>query len=133
MMSPPAKRDILAAAEVITPSLQGEAATQERVWENFLYFYGDLDADAQQKLGLFVTVLRGLSRLRYLRAYPDLPPEQRHQFFAAMETAIIPKLQAGFNALRSLLLMATYTEPSLWDRIGYDGPTVGEEGMGKGE
>jgi hypothetical protein len=46
-----------------------------------------------------------------------------------MENAFIPKLQAGFNALRSLLLMATYTEPSAWERVGYDGPTVGKEGM----
>ena len=132
MLTPPAKRDILAAAEVITPSLQDDAARQERVWENFLYFYGDLDADTQQKLSLLVTVFRGLSRLRYLRAYPDLLPEQRHRFFAAMESAFIPKLQAGFNALRSLLLMATYTEPSAWERVGYDGPTVGE-GVANGE
>jgi hypothetical protein len=129
MSTTPDKRDILAAAEVITPSLQGDAETQERVWENFLYFFGDLDADAQRKLSLLVTVLRGLSRVRYLRAYPDLPPGTRHRFFAAMETAFIPKLQAGFNALRSLLLMATYTEPSRWPRIGYEGPTVGEGGM----
>jgi hypothetical protein len=133
MPTPPDKRDILAAAEVITPSLQGDTETQERVWTNFLYFYGDLDADSQQKLGLLVTVLRGLSRIRYLRAYPDLSPATRHRFFAAMETAFIPKLQAGFNAFRSLLLMATYTEPSMWDRVGYDGPTVGEEGMASGE
>jgi hypothetical protein len=33
---PPDKRDILAAAEVITPSLQGEAETQERVWRSEL-------------------------------------------------------------------------------------------------
>ncbi len=131
--TPPDKRDILAAAEVITPSLQGDAARQERVWENFLYFYGDLDADAQQKLGLFVTVLRGLSRVRYLRAYPDLAPDARHRFFAAMESAVVPKLRAGFTALRSLLLMATYTEPSAWGRIGYAGPTVGEKGMANGE
>lgn len=123
------KRDILAAAEVITPSLQGDAARQERVWTNFLYFYGDLDADAQRKLSLLITVMRGLSRIRYLRAYPDLSPETRHQFFAAMENAFISTLQAGFNALRSLLLIATYTEPSAWERIGYDGPTVGEEGI----
>ena len=133
MPTPPTKRDILAAAEVITPSLQGDAARQERVWENFLYVYGDLDAGVQQKLSLLVTAFRVLSRLRYLRAYPDLPTEQRHRFFAAMERAFIPKLRAGFNALRSLVLMATYTEPSAWDRIGYEGPTTGEEGMGKGE
>lgn len=133
MPSAPDKRDILAAAEIITPSLEDDAETQERVWENFLYFYGDLDADSQRKIGLFVTVLRGLSRVRYLRAYPDLSPATRHRFFAAMETAFIPTLQAGFNAFRSLLLMATYTEPSVWDRIGYDGPTVRDEGMASGE
>lgn len=127
MPAPPDKRDILAAAEVITPSLQGDAAMQERVWTNFLYFYGDLDDDAQQKLGWLVTALRTLSRVRYLRAYPDLAPNTRHRFFAAMENAFIPKLRAGFNGLRSLLLMATYTDPSAWDRIGYEGPTVGEE------
>lgn len=133
LTGPPNKRDILAAAEVITPSLQDDVATQERVWENFLYFYGDLDDDAQQKLRLLVTVLRGLSRVRYLRAYPDLDPEQRYRFFAVMENAFIPKLQAGVTALRSLLLMATYTDPAMWDRIGYEGPAVGEEGIASGE
>lgn len=129
----PDKNDILAAAEVITPSLQDDRALQERVWENFLYFYGDLDADARRKLGLLITVLRGLSRVRYFHPYPDLPPEKRHRFFAAMEQAPVPRLVAGFNALRSLLLMATYTLPDLWGRIGYDGPTAEEEGRGKGK
>lgn len=129
----PNKRDILAVAEVITPSLQGDAARQERVWENFLYFYGDLDTDAWQKLGLLVTALRAMSRLRHFRVYPDLSPEKRHRFFAAMENAFIPKLRTGISVLHSPILMATYTEPSAWDRIGYDGPTVGEKGMASSE
>lgn len=52
----------------------------------------------------------------------------KRDILAAPEV-VTPSLQGGFNAFRSLRLSATYTEPSMGIRIGYDGPAVGEEGM----
>ena len=42
----------------------------------------------------------------------------------AFAEAPIGKLQAGFSGLRSLVLMATYSEPALWERIDYPGPSI---------
>jgi len=123
-VNPPAESDITALAEVFTPSLQGEGETLARVYANFLYFFGDLPDDSRTKLSLFVGVMRTASRLRYGRALADLPVSKRHRLCTAFAEAPVGKLQAGFSGLRSLVLMATYSEPALWDRIGYTGPSM---------
>jgi len=125
-MSPPPEPTIRALAEVMTPSLQGDDEKLARVYSNFLYFFGDLPDDSRQKLNLFVRVVGGWSRLRTGRALADVPVDRREQLCRSLAEAPIGKLQAGFTGLRSLILMATYSEPMMWDAIGYSGPTVEE-------
>lgn len=124
-MSPPSERDIRALAEVITPSLEGDDEKLARVYSNFLYVFGDLPDDSRRKLTLFVGLLRLWSRLRTGRALPDVPVDRREQLCRSVADAPVAKIQAGFTGLRSLILMATYSEPMMWDAIGYSGPTVG--------
>jgi len=126
--APPPEDDVCALAEVVTPSLQGDAAMQARVYSNFLYFFGDLPADSRTKLSLFVRAVGLLCRIRHGAAFADLPVSTRHAVCKRLADAPVGRLQAGFTGLRSLVLMATYTEPAYWDRIDYDGPTVGAEG-----
>ena len=123
-MTPPSEADIRALAEVITPSLQGDDAMLARVYSNFLYFFGDLPEDARTKIGLLVRAIGVYSRVRTGRTFSDLPPSRRHDLCRHLADAPVGKLQAGFGGLRSLVLMATYTEPGMWDRIDYAGPTI---------
>jgi hypothetical protein len=123
-MAPPSERTICALAEVMTPSLQGDEAKLARVYSTFLYTFGDLPADSRRKLSLLVHVLNGWSRLRTGRALADVPVDRREQLCRAVAEAPIDTLAAGFTGLRSLILMATYSEPMMWDAIGYSGPTV---------
>jgi hypothetical protein len=125
-VSPPAEPTIQALAATITPSLTGDRAQLRRVYSNFLYVYGDLPADTRTKLALLVRVIETLSWLRYGRAFASLSPDRRTALCRWLADAPIPRLQAGFGGLRSLVLNATYTEPGMWERIGYAGPTVGE-------
>jgi len=111
----------------MTPSLQGDAAKLARVYSTFCYTFGDLPAKSRRKLSLFVRVVELWSRLRTGRALPDLPLDRRHQLCTTLADAPIATLQAGFTGLRSLILMATYSEPMMWDAIGYPGPTVDPE------
>ena len=126
-VSPPAEPTIQAIAATITPSLAGDRAQLRRVYSNFLYVYGDLPADTRTKLALLVRVIETLSWLRYGRAFASLSPDRRTVLCRWLADAPIPRLQAGFGGLRSLVLNATYTEPGMWDRIGYAGPTVDAE------
>jgi len=125
-VSPPAESTIQALAATITPSLEGDRAQLRRVYSNFLYVYGDLPADTRTKLAVLVRVIKGLSWLRYGRSFARLDPDRRDALCRRLADAPISRLQAGFGGLRSLVLNATYTEPGMWERIGYAGPTVGE-------
>lgn len=108
----------------MTPSLADDTAALSRVYSNFVYLWGDLPADSRRKLGLFVAVLNGLSWLRFGCSLAALSPDCCAHLLRTLSRVPIATLQAGVTGLRSLLLMATYSEPLTWDRIDYDGPTV---------
>ena len=130
LLSPPAEPTIQALVATITPSLAGDHAQLRRVYSNFLYVYGDLPADTRTKLSILVRVIETLSWLRYGRAFASLSPDRRTALCRWLADAPIPRLQAGFGGLRSLVLNATYTEPGMWERIGYAGPTVEADDLG---
>jgi len=129
-MTPPAEPTIQALAATFTPSLRNERAQLRRIYSNFLYVYGDLSTDTQTKLALLVRVIEGLSWLRYGRSFSTLAPDRRTALCRGLADAPFARLQAGFGGLRSLVLNATYTEPGMWDRIGYAGPTVEADDLG---
>lgn len=123
-MSPPSEDTIRALAATFTPSLRGDTAQLRRIYSNFCYVYGDLPSATRTKLALLVRVIEGFSWLRYGRALSDLSSEQRDALCRTIADVPIGRLQAGFGGLRSLVLNATYTEPGMWDRIDYAGPTA---------
>ncbi len=125
-MSPPSEPTIQALAATLTPSLQGDRAQLRRIYSNFLYVYGDLPAGTRTKIALLVRALDGLSWLRYGQSFAALAPDRRTALCRWLADVRIARLQAGFGGLRSLVLNATYTEPRMWDAIGYAGPTIGE-------
>jgi hypothetical protein len=125
VVGPPAEATIQALAATFTPSLEGDGARLRRVYSNFLYIYGDLPDGTQTKLALLVRGLEAWSRLRYGRALAALPLDRRTALCRGVARAPIGRLQAGFSGLRALVYNATYTEPVMWDDIGYAGPTVG--------
>lgn len=130
-MLPPSDTTIRALAATFTPSLQGDAAQLRRIYSNFCYVYGDLPSDTRTKLALLVRVIEAFSWVRYGRALADLSPERRDALCRTIASAPIGRLQAGFGGLRSLILNATYTEPGMWARIDYAGPTVGNWRVGE--
>jgi hypothetical protein len=123
---PPAEPTIQALAATFTPSLQDDPEQRRRVYSNFLYVYGDLPADTRTKLAILVRVIETLSWLRYAQSFAALAPDRRTALCRWLADIPLARLQAGFGGLRSLVLNATYTEPGMWTRIGYAGPTVGE-------
>ena len=121
---PPAESHIQALAATMTPSLSDDAEALSRVYSNFVFLWGDLPADSRRKLGVFVTVLNGLSWLRFGCSLGTLSHDRCARLLRSLGNAPVDKLQAGVTGLRSLLLMATYSEPLTWDRIDYAGPTI---------
>lgn len=132
-MGPPAEATIHALAATLTPSLDGDDARLRRIYSNFCYIYGDLPDDTQTKLALLVRLIEAWSWLRYGRPISALDADRRTALCDGIASAPIGRLQAGFSGLRALLFNATYTEPALWDDIGYAGPTVGGDSTGAWE
>lgn len=123
-VSPPSEQTIRALTATLTPSLEGDRERLARIYSNFLYVYGDLPPSTQTKLSVLVRAIEGMSWLRYARSFPALSPERREALCRWLLDAPVGRLQAGFAGLRSLILNATYTEPVMWDRIDYAGPTL---------
>lgn len=132
-MSPPSETTVQALAATFTPSLQGDEARLRRIYSNFLYIYGDLPTDTQTKLAILVRILEGMSWLRYGRSLPSLSLNRRDTLCRTVANAPVGRLQAGLSGLRSLIFNATYTEPVMWETIGYAGPTIEQDGSGTRE
>ena len=83
--------------------------------------------------------LRGLLRaidwgpcLRWGARFPNLGEAEQDAILTALceAEALTPRL--ALQALRQLLAMGTFTHPTVWAAIGYDGPTIGLQAWEEG-
>lgn len=56
--------------------------------------------------------------------FSRLEPEAQDEVLRALEESRLSDLRAGFEALRSMVLMAYYRQPASWPALGYGGPVV---------
>lgn len=89
-------------------------------------FVARLGSDDRRDLGgLLQLVEHGLPWLQgHLRRFTRLSPEAQDELLEAMSSRLGATLAGGFDALRSLCVLAYYRDPRTWDTIGYDGPLL---------
>lgn len=116
------QEDYLALLETIVPDLENEHLLN--YFDNFKTLTQSLDKTAEKKIRLLNGVLNFRSRLKHGKRYRDLKISKREDFFKIMNESSIQKIAAGFNGLRSLVLMSVYTDQTAWSHIGYKGPLV---------
>jgi hypothetical protein len=61
----------------------------------------------------------------FARRFTSLSAEQQDTVLAAVCESRIPDLRAGFEAMKSLVMMGYYRDPRTWRILGYEGPFVG--------
>lgn len=87
-----------------------------------------------RRVKLLLRALEWGALLRYGRPFTRLRPGQQDRYLRAWECSTVALVRFGFAAMRNLILVAYYTQPENWSRIGYPGPTLGAgpESVGAG-
>jgi hypothetical protein len=62
--------------------------------------------------------------------FTRLDPAAQDRVLSAIEASSIDLLRAGFDGLKSLVLMGYYRDERAWGIVGYDGPLVGRPAGG---
>jgi hypothetical protein len=61
----------------------------------------------------------------FARRFTSLSADEQDTVLAGLEASRIPDLRAGFEAMKSLVMMGYYRDPRTWRILGYEGPFVG--------
>jgi hypothetical protein len=75
----------------------------------------------------FLAYVEHLAPLRegYASRFTRLDAEAQDRVLAATEASSSDLLRAGFDGLKSLVVMGYYRDARTWGIVGYDGPRVG--------
>ncbi len=86
----------------------------------------------RRDFGRFLAYLEHLAPVRagLGSRFTRLPPEEQDRVLAATEASSSDLLRAGFDGMKSLVLMAYYRDPRAWAILAYDGPLVGRPPSG---
>ena len=81
----------------------------------------------RRDFGRFLAYIEHLAPLRAGSAsrFTRLDAAAQDRVLAAIESSSSDLLRAGFDGLKSLVLMGYYRSASTWGIVGYDGPRVG--------
>ncbi len=86
----------------------------------------------RRDFGRFLAYLEHLAPLRvgYASRFTRLGPEAQDRVLGATEASSSDLLRAGFDGMKSLVLMGYYRDARAWSVVGYDGPLVGRPPSG---
>ena len=118
------ERNVLLFAGVIVPQLESDSALQKPFIDNFEKLMNGIETDSFDKIKLLVKVIGVLSWAYNRKSFQALNLEQKEQFIEKLFRFPVSKLVAGLTGLRSLVFIAYYGIPVVWEEINYDGPIV---------
>jgi hypothetical protein len=86
----------------------------------------------RRDFGRFLAYVEHLAPVRvgYSSRFTRLAAEAQDRVLAATEASSSDQLRAGFDGLKSLVLMGYYRDARTWGIVGYDGPRVGRPSSG---
>ena len=111
-------------AAVIVPGLKNNPGAKDAFLSNFNQLISGLDDDPAAKIRLLVKVVAALSPLYNLKSFSSLNYSQREKYIRRLFDFPVSKLRGGLTGLRSLVLIAYYGMPEVWENISYDGPLI---------
>jgi hypothetical protein len=90
--------------------------------------------DVRRDFGRFLAYVEHLAPLRVGLGsrFTRLDADAQDRVLAATQASSSDLLRAGFDGLKSLVLMGYYRDPRTWGIVGYDGPRIGRPPNGWG-
>ena len=79
----------------------------------------------RRQLALFLRVLDGAARLRYLAGLDRLDPERRTRLLEWFGRSPVLKFRRGIWGLRTLVMLGWYTQPTVTAALGYRASPAG--------
>ena len=116
------KKNIIAMAESIAPTIVNDKTIQDQIWQNFLTLFNDFDQPTQKKIKLFIKLSNFLSYLKFFKSISRLNSEDRYKLLTILENFSIKPIMAGFFGIRSLIMLSIYGNKETWNQIDYAGP-----------
>jgi hypothetical protein len=91
-------------------------------------------AGVRRDLGRFFAFVEHLAPLRsgFASRFTRLGAAEQDEVLRSIEASSSDLLRAGFDGLKSLILMGFYGDARSWNIVGYDGPLVGRPASGWG-
>jgi len=114
----------LSLAGVIVPDLAVESELRLQFWEKYEKLILGLDPGSVQKIAMLTKAIAFLSWVYYFRSVEKLSSGQKDQFIERLLSFPVSKIAGGVTGLRSLVLIAFYSLPEVWEEINYAGPLV---------
>jgi Gluconate 2-dehydrogenase subunit 3 len=120
-----------AARRIAAPDRAGDASipsTDDLGVAGFVDgWLGRMRPDVRRDFGRFLAYIEHLAPLREGLAsrFTKLDAAAQDRVLAATEGSSSDLLRAGFDGLKSLVLMGYYRDVRTWAIVGYDGPLVG--------
>lgn len=118
------EQNVLLFAGVIIPQLENNSALHKPFLDNFEKLMRGIEADSFDKIKLLVKVLGILSWAYNRKSFQALNTDEKERFIEKLFRFPVSKLVAGLTGLRSLVFIAYYGIPVVWEEINYDGPIV---------
>jgi hypothetical protein len=111
-------------AGVIIPELENNGALEQPFLTNFEKLMQGIEPDSYAKINLLVKVIGALSWIYNLKSFQKLSIQKREHFIGQLYRFPISKIVGGLTGLKSLIFIAYYGIPVVWEEISYDGPIV---------
>ena len=118
------ERIVFLFAGVIIPQLENNSALHKPFLDNFEKLLSGIEADSFDKIKLLAKVIGVLSWVYNRKSFEALNLEQKERFVEKLFHFPVSKLVAGLTGLRSLVFIAYYGMPVVWEEINYEGPIV---------
>jgi hypothetical protein len=91
-----------------------------------------MPARTRRDLGRFLAYVEHVAPIGvgFVARFTRLSAKDQDRVLASTESSSSDLLRAGFDGLRSLVLLGYYRDPRTWHVVGYDGPLVGRPRSG---
>jgi len=118
------ERNVLFFAGVIVPEIESSTALQQPFMVNFKQLMSGIEPDSFTKINLLVKVIGMLSWIYNLESFQKLSIQKKEHFIGQLYRFPISKIVGGLTGLKSLVFIAYYGIPTVWEEIHYQGPII---------
>lgn len=120
VLSKPNRLLLLSLGSCLIPSISDlDEGAKDRVFAVIEATLAARPPKIRRQMSIFLAVVNWLPVARFARAFRQLNREDQMKFLLWLQDCPIAALRQGFWALKTLVFMGYYGQPSLWERFHY--------------